>query len=377
MAKPLVSLFLPTLLMGGAEKVLVELANGLSREGWTVDMLVMSRTGPLIDKLDKMVNLVNLDSSSYRQGILALSRYYECRRPTLILTSMYSTGLAAISARVLSRHRPKIILGAHSSLVKEIENAANLKDKYLLKPLSKILFPHADAIIAVSRGVASEFDQLINHRKTRLTVIYNPVIPLDFIKLKEVPVSHPWLVHESFRQYKVLITVGRLVSSKGYEVLLKAFSLVRKVHDCRLIIIGDGPLREALDIQSRTLGIDDYVDFLGWQSNPYPFLAKADLFLLASRWEGFANVIVEALACGCQVVATNCQYGPEEILEGDRYGRLAEVNNSVDIANKIIQVLNEPVTRHNKDNRMARGRKFSVQASVQHYDAFFSELLMS
>ena len=378
MQKPLLSIFLPALLIGGAEKVLIELANNLSAKEWRIHVVVMSGAGPMAGNLNAAVELVDLSCDSYKQAIVALARYYKTRRPSVILTSMYATGLAAIAASFIARHKPKIIVGAHNSLQAKVSRADNLKDKWLLMPLCRILFPFADGFVAVSKGVAQELEALLGIPRKRIRAIYNPVINEDLPKLAAEPLFHPWFMDIETRQHKTLVSVGRLVEQKGYDILLQTLLLVRDKLDVRLVIIGGGPLFSELENTAQKLGISDAVDFVGMQKNPFKFVARADLFVLSSRWEGLANVLIEALGCGCPVVSTNCRYGPEEILEGERYGALAAVDDPIDLAAKIISSLqSSPSQAGEKAARVRRALDFTVEVAAKQYADYFSEILTS
>lgn len=374
--KPLISFLLPTLLIGGAEKTLVDLSNGLSASNWHIQLLVMTNKGPLVDDVSSDVEIINLDCSSYRKAALALVKYYNEYKPTTILTSLYATGLVAIVSQTIASHKPKIIIGGHNSLLAKSTRPDNWKDKFFLLPLCKILFPRAEGVIAVSRGVALEIQTLIKLPPERIHIIYNPVVTQKLLRKKKETVSHPWLVAPSQRDFKTLISVGRLVEQKGFDILLEALFRAKESINCRLIIVGGGPLQEDLIYKANILKIKEFVDFVGWQENPYKYIARADLFVLSSRWEGLANVIIEALACGCPVVSTNCKYGPEEILEGGKYGTLAKVNNPCDIASKILEVFTEPnYYLSGRKKRMAHAFNFTVEAAVEQYKNYFEKIM--
>lgn len=376
MQKPLVSIFLPTLLIGGAEKALVELANNLAEKGWRIHVVVMSNVGPLAENLSAAVELVNLKCNSFRQAILALARYYKSDKPSIVLSSLYATGLAAIAARYIASYKPQIIVGAHNSLKAKVARPDNAKDKFLLMPLCRIFFPLANGFIAVSKGLAHELEEIFRIPSNKIHAIYNPVFNESLSRLAVEPVTHPWLDSTVSQQNKTLISVGRLVEQKGYDVLLQALQLTRKSLDCRLIIVGGGPQLSDLENKARELGISDAVDFIGWQTNPYKFVARADLFVLSSRWEGLGNVLIEALACGCPVVSTNCRYGPEEILDCGKYGMLTNVDDPVDLSEKIISSLMSPSLQgENKAALIRRAHDFTVEASARQYAAYFSEVL--
>lgn len=375
MQKPIIAIFVPTMLIGGAEKSLLKLANGLASRGWTIQLLLMSKVGPLLEEVASEVEVVDLGCSSFREAVLVLSRYYRDRRPEVILTSLYATGLAAIAARMLSGHKPKVIVGAHNSLRAKAAHPDNMKDRFLLMPLCRLLFPKADGFIAVSTGLAEELEQLLGLPGDRICTIYNPVVTPELTAMAEEAISHPWLDQPRQGQFKTLVSVGRLVEQKGFDVLLKALSIARETMECRLILVGGGPLQAQLQAQAERLGLQNVVDMVGWEENPFKFVARADLFVLSSRWEGLANVVIEALACGCPVVATNCDYGPEEILGGGKYGELAEVDNPEHLASKILKALRADERNVASDaTRRSRSLDFTVEASVQHYAQYFSSL---
>jgi len=375
MRNSLIAILIPSLMIGGAEKSLVKLANGLAALGWRIHLLVLSKQGPLIGDVEPNVEIVDLQSDSYRSAVVTLARYYRDRRPDIVLTSLYATGLASIAAKMISRHKPKVIVGAHNSLRAKAAYPDNVKDKFLLIPLCRLLFPRADGLIAVSSGLALELEQLLKLKKSRIRTIYNPVVTPELAASARCEVSHPWLDADRSGDFKTLISVGRLVEQKGYDVLLEALSIVRKSMDCRLIIVGGGPLQGELQALADSLGLHDFVDLVGWEDNPFRYVARSDLFVLSSRWEGLANVVIEALACGCPVVATDCNYGPEEILEGGKYGGLAAVDSPVDLASKILIALRSDASSPSGDSaRISRSLDFTVEAAVDHYSRYFSEL---
>lgn len=375
MQKPIVAIFVPTLMIGGAEKSLVKLANGLSTRGWTIHLLLMSKVGPLVDEVGADVEIVDLGCASYRQAVFVLARYYREHRPAVILTSLYATGLAAIAARMLSSQKPKVIIGAHNSLRAKASRPDNVKDRFLLMPLCRLLFPKADGFIPVSTGLALELERLLGLPKGRICTIYNPVVTPELVARAGETVSHPWLDQPRQGQFRTIVSVGRLVEQKGFDVLLEALAIARKSMDCRLIIVGGGPLQADLQAQAQRLGLQDVVDLVSWQENPFKFVARADLFVLSSRWEGLANVLIEALACGCPVVATNCNYGPDEILEGGKHGALAAVDDPDDLASKILGALRVDTRQASGDvARKSRSLDFTVEAAVEQYSRYFSEL---
>jgi len=370
--RPKVALLLPSYMMGGAERVFVELANEFY-PALRPAVVTMSAEGPLSAELRPGVSQVVLDCRTYRAFIGKLAQFFDSHRPDVVLTSVYATGIAAIVARMVSRHKPRIIVGAHNALSSKIKRPDNRKDRFLLYPLAKWLFPKADAIVCVSSGVRDELQRLLRLSERRLHVIYNPVVSARSRALATSPVEHPWL--ENGQHHQVIVAVGRLVPQKGFDILLRAFALVLRELPSRLLLIGDGPERQALQRIVAELHLASAVEFLGYEPNPHRYLARADLFVMSSRWEGLGNTLIEALACGCPVVSTDCISGPREILENGQYGTLVPVDDPGSLADAIIQNLREPSSRVTSADRRARAQCFSVDRAVTEYSRLIARLM--
>jgi glycosyltransferase involved in cell wall biosynthesis len=199
-----------------------------------------------------------------------------------------------------------------------------------------MFYPWADGIIAVSQGVADDLGQITRLSSDRIQVIYNPIVLPELFTLAQEPVEHPWFKPG---EPPVILGVGRLHPQKDFPTLIRAFAEVRKVQQARLMILGDGPERQALTTLVSELGLIEDVAFPGFVQNPYAYMSKAAVFVLSSAWEGLGNVLVEAMAIGTPVVSTNCESGPGEILDGGKYGRLVPVGDSRAIAQAITSVL--------------------------------------
>jgi glycosyltransferase involved in cell wall biosynthesis len=226
----------------------------------------------------------------------------------------------------------------------------------------------ADAIVAVSRGVARELDDICRLDAGAARVIYNGVVDERFAARAREPVVHPWFDGRS----KVLIAVGRMVAQKDHATLIRAFARVAARRDLRLVILGDGPLRGELSSLAAALGVADRVDMPGFVDNPLPLISRAAALALASRFEGFGNVLVEALACGVQAVSADCPYGPSEILESGRFGRLAPVGDPEALAEAMRLALDAPI---DADLLRSRAAAFSTQACASAYLSLFAELV--
>jgi glycosyltransferase involved in cell wall biosynthesis len=201
----------------------------------------------------------------------------------------------------------------------------------------KRLYPFADHIVAVSQGVKRELLALSSINESKVSVIYNPVITEETFELINSSVEHPWFTPGRF----VAVAVGRLARAKNYPLMLRAVSEARKHINLHLIILGDGDLKPRLMEEACSLGISEYVDFHGFVSNPLAFVAKANVFLMSSSWEGLGNVLIEAMAASTPIISTDCESGPREVLENGKWGLLVPPDDVESFANAIVKIANQ------------------------------------
>jgi glycosyltransferase involved in cell wall biosynthesis len=226
------------------------------------------------------------------------------------------------------------------------------------------LYPKADRIVAVSQGVADDLISLLNLPHEKVTVIYNPIVTPELFEQAKQPVSCSWFEQN---RLPVILAVGRLTKAKDYPTLFRAFSLVRQVRPAKLLVLGEGEERSNLERLAIELGIQNDVSMSGFVDNPFAFMAKASVFVLSSAWEGLPTVLIEALSCGCPVVATDCRSGPREILDNGRYGRLVPVGDHEALAKAILETLDNPDFPADRQTRLQRAMEFSVDAAVDKY----------
>jgi len=241
-----------------------------------------------------------------------------------------------------------------------LEGAERLRDRWRL-PLLRWLYPQADAIVAISHGVADDLVTRVGVRRDRITVIHNPVDIAGAGALAAEPLDHPWFAPG---EPPVVLAAGRLVAQKDFFTMLDAFARVRARRPVRLVVLGDGPLRAALRTRAETLGVAADAAFPGFAANPFRFMARAGVFALSSRWEGFGVVLVEALACGCPVVSTDCPSGPAEILEHGRWGALVPVGDPARLAEALAAALDDP---EDADARRRRAADFAPERALPAY----------
>lgn len=337
MAKALLSIFLPALGGGGAERVSTILANTLAEMGHSVDLVLAEAKGPHLESVDSTVNVIDLRAGRVMSSIPALVKYLRSRQPQALLATLDHACVAALIATRLSGCDIRVVLRLANVLSTSIAQSRVIRSRFVLSPLIKLLYRRADKVIAVSHGVATDAMRFAAIPPERLVVINNPV-PTDQIqRLTRESVELPWIFDPN---EPVVLAVGRLSPQKDFLTLIRAFARVRATrNDARLVILGEGEQREEIERLVAELGLKPHVSLPGFVKNPYAYMARAAVFVLSSRWEGFPNVLVEAMAVGVPVVATDCMAGPAEILENGRYGQLVPVGDVDAMAAAIIREL--------------------------------------
>lgn len=330
-----VAIFIRSLYGGGAERVMLNLANDFADRGFHVDMVLPRAEGEYLRKLSPKVSLVDLKCPRVWTSLSPLVRYLKAKRPKSVLAALHYPCELAILAKLISRVPSKIVVSERNTLSVEANSTKQLSVR--LTPLaSKLLYPLADEIVAVSQGVAKDLSEITKISISEINVIYNPVLPSRFSDEINQPVTHPWFQEASPR---IILGVGRLHPQKDFTTLIKAFAILKKSVDARLVILGTGPEEAKLKTLAHQLGVQEYVDLPGFVENPYAYMARASVFVLSSIYEGLANVLIEALASGTRVVSTDCKSGPSEILKGGKYGFLTPVDDPDSMSQAILQAL--------------------------------------
>jgi glycosyltransferase involved in cell wall biosynthesis len=319
----------------------------------------MLAQGELLEEARLSFPVVDLDSARFRNVPFALSRYLRQRRPDALLAAMWPlTVIAPISQR-LSRHRCKVVVSEHGILSAQYRDWG-LGHRILLRLSTALGYRLVDRRVGVSDGVASDMAMLSRMRKDQFDVVHNPVPPRPDPKPIEIDVAERlWAAPRGSR----VLTVGKMKDVKNHPLLLRAFARIDRP-EARLMFVGDGAGRDLLRSLARDLGVADRVIFAGFHHDPTTFYKTADLFVLSSNYEGFGNVIVEALACGTPVVSTDCPSGPAEILDNGRFGRLTPVGDAEALASAMRAALDAPVDRNALRLRAA---DFSPEYAAREY----------
>lgn len=397
-----IALFLRSLGGGGVQRSMLSLAGALASRGHRVEVVACRAEGAFRDRLPPGTELVALREAGMLGGRLAalradpggvaqlllpvlaplvvswqihylpdLARYLERHRPDVIVTGGTYLALVALWARRLARVGTAVLVTERGNLSHHLfYGGKRWKWRYrFVLPLLRRSLPGADGFVAVSNGVADNLAALVGIPRSRITTIYNPVVTPEIVTLARAPVDHPWLVPGG---PPVVLSVGRLVDQKDFATLLRAFARVRAEREVRLIILGEGKRREALASLAEGLGIAASVDLPGFVENPFAYMARAAVFVLSSAYEGLPGVLIQALACGCPVVSTDCPDGPSEVLLGGAYGPLVAVGDAAAMAAAISRVLDAPP---DPESLRQRAEAFSSERSTDGYLRVLGDLL--
>lgn len=340
----------------------VDMAKFWLEQGFEVEFVLLKKHGELLPLLPDGVNVVDLGVSRYRSALYPLIRYLKSAKPEVLLAAMWPITIIAIIAKWLSRQKIRVIVSDHNTLSNSYADRGVLH-RLFLRLSMKMVYPFADVRIAVSNGVAADLSCLSGLKESNFTVIYNPAAKQNFANY------HGERPKELICEAKILLSVGKLKYQKNHELLIEAFSKIPQHINAQLCILGEGELRPQLENLVRTRHLEGRVLMPGFCTHPSAYYDAADLFVLSSRYEGFGNVIVEALECGIPVVSTNCPSGPSEILCNGKYGRLVP-NGDVDaLASAMISALQDT---HDHNALKLRAMDFSVdKISKEYLNAMF------
>ena len=363
MAAPMnsrIALFFPNLTAGGVQRSMLLLAEGFLQNGFQVDLVVGQAKGPFLTQVPAGVRLIDLRVRHMRAALPGLVHYLRNSSPAALLSSQTHANILAVAARCLANRKMRLVLCEHNDMASVVRAPGAGSNR--LRPLfARVFYPLADGVVAVSVGTADSLSAMTGLPRQSIRVFYNPLIPPDLETRKQAPCSHPWL---AAGQPPVLLAVGRLAPQKDFPCLLRAFSIMRKRQEIRLLILGEGPERPSLESLVNELGLQTNVDMPGFVENVFACMARASIFVLSSAWEGFGNVLVEAMACGVPVVATNCPSGPAEILEGGRHGRLVPVGDPIALAEALQATL---ASAPGIESARERANQFTIERAVQDY----------
>lgn len=359
-AQQRVALFMPTLGGGGAERVMLTLARGFSVRGLAVDLVVSDARGELRDAIPEDVRLVDLDAHWHLDNVAPLARYLRAVQPDALLSALTEANCLAIRARAQAGLHAPIAVTEHSTL--SLAAACPTEAGAARLPgLIRTHYPEAQAVVAVSSGVADDLAATAGLPRSRIDVIYNPVMADEVLARSRQPLRHPWFAAQ---EPPVVLAVGRLAPPKDFPTLVRAFARLRQKRPARLMILGEGAQRARLQQLVQDLGVSADVSLPGFVENPYRYMRRADVVVLSSRWEGLPTVLIEALACEARIVSTDCPSGPAEILEDGRWGTLVPVGDDRRLAAAMGRALH---ARSRPKRAFVRAGFFSARRAIEAY----------
>lgn len=364
--------------IGGGAIVLLNLLEPLAEAGFDIGVIYFQdEARRLIPSMFRAYALrKNVGAAKYyaqyARVLIGMANILRQERPDVILCNSYQPFWICLGARKISGSRAALVTGEQNNLTSMFEGA---KWGRLRSYLTRRLDPRADRIIVPCSALYTHLVTDFSVEAEKIVTIPNPVVLERIQELSGHAVEHPWF---SQHDRPVILSVGVLDKQKDQGTLLRAFAIVRRNMPARCVLLGDGPLRGKLENEAKALGVADDVAFLGFQENPFKFMARADVFVLSSQYEGFGMVLVEAMACGCPVVSTRCPYGPEEIVARsgeEAAGLLVPVNHPDALAESVVRVLEDATLRRRlSENGKRRAQDFSARAIATRYAEVLASL---
>jgi glycosyltransferase involved in cell wall biosynthesis len=354
-----IAFFLPSLNGGGAERIILNLMQGITARGLPVDLVLAAAKGPLLDQLPSSVRLVDLHAARVLRSVGPLAGYLRRERPRALVSSMNYANLVALWAAKLAGQGTPVVVTVHTTPSHSKPQVSGPTAR-LWPPLLRTFYPWAASVVAVSRGAADDLARWSGLPRSRVEVVYNPVITSTGLAAARHRPDHPWF-HPG--QPPVILGVGRLTEQKDFPTLVRAFAEVRRRRPARLMILGEGEDRPALTGLAAELGVAEDVTLPGFRDNALAYMASSALFVLSSAWEGLPTVLIEALAVGTPVVSTDCPSGPREILQDGRLGILVPVGDARALAAAMLETMERPETAIPEDALTP----FTREAAVDHY----------
>ncbi|MBK1642287.1 glycosyl transferase [Chromatium okenii] len=345
----------------GVDRAAAHLIPALAGRGYQVDVLKVRQHGPYLrEPLPPRVRVIDLGVSHTYASVPALVRYLRRERPVVLLSDKDRVNRTALLARTLARVPTRLVFSSGTTISIDLATRGAV-ERWMQRASMGRLYPLADQVIVTSAGVADDMAHYTGLARERIRVVPSPVIPAELFTTTLPRPPHPWLGQPD---WPLILSAGELCHRKGFDTLLDAFARLRAQRQCRLMIVGRGAARERLLAQAAALGVAAEVVLPGFVAELYAYMAHADVFAFASRWEGLGFVLIEALAVGTPVVSTDCPSGPREILADGRYGRLVPVNDAPALADALLATLAQPLP---KQELQLAARPYDIEISTTAY----------
>jgi glycosyltransferase involved in cell wall biosynthesis len=352
------------------------LVRGFKELGVNCNLVVLDASPEELARYpDIPITTLNVKRTAF--SLLATVRYLREHQPDVLLPMPWYFNIVAVWARYLAGVPTKVILGEHNiiSLEASIEHRDKLHLRFL-PVLMRYVYPHSDGLIGVSQDTITDLVETLKiAANVPMRVVLNPINRDRVQQLAQEAIDHPWFQSQAI---PVIVTAARLAKQKQLDGLLHAFAQVVKETPARLLILGDGPLRAELESLSQALGIADSVWMPGYDTNPYRYMAKADVFVLASAWEGCPIALQEAMACGVAVLVTDAPGGMKDIIEDGKSGLMVPTGKPEALAEGILKILMQPeLKQYYREQAKQRSRDFDYPNTSQQYLDFYHTVLSS
>lgn len=351
--------FVPSLEGGGAERVCLDVANEMSTRGLDVEIVTAGRAGVRMHEAARGVRVTELKARGVMASLPRLIGAIRASRPDALVSVMDHANVAAWLAVRLARCPARTVFTTHADFVHAFEELPRPLRR-LVVALYATIYPRVDGRVAVSRGVATSTAAALGIPPSLVSVIHNPIATR---RVRALAAVEPCPIPQNPGVARIL-AIGRLAPEKDFETLLRAVAVASSCEKVELVILGDGKERARLEGLVRSLGLEGRVQMPGFQINPYVWLRCARVFVSSSRWEGFGLAILEAMALGVPVVATDCPSGPSEILGAGAWGRLVPVGDVGALADGILSAIRNPGPVEDARRRAA---EFDVAAVTDRY----------
>lgn len=361
---------IPDLNTGGAERVLVNILRNIDRKRFRPILVLFKKQGPLLASLPLDVRVYSLKELEGKHWygwqwlnlLLQLRRLLKDLAPHAVFSFMWYPNAVALMACMSIRLNFKLIISERTSTSTYEGTFLNL----LRTGILRLLYPKADLIIAPSKKLAADLVAISRISRDKVVTIHNPVDVQSIHEKAREELSHEWFL----KNKNIITAIGRLGSEKGFEHLIKAAALLKRSSiDCKLVIVGEGNERKNLEHLISELRLQDTVQLVGFQQNPYKFLSRSTVFVLSSLYEGFPNVLLEALSLGIPSVATRCPTGPDEIVTDGVNGILVPTADSQALADGIKRIMLDAALRKKfSEAGKTRAEDFHVQNIVKQFE---------
>ncbi|MFP5305137.1 MAG: glycosyltransferase [Gammaproteobacteria bacterium] len=356
-----IAIFMSTSGHSGVDRAMKHLIPALARRGYAVDLLKVRGHGPSLDEVPAGVRVIDTGASTTYLALFALVRYLRRERPAVLLADKDKVNRTALLARWLAGARDtRLVLSSGTTISIDLQHRGAF-ERWLQRTSMGRLYRHADQVIVTCADVADDMAAYTGLARAHIRPVESPVVPASLFEARPPPPDHPWFAPG---EPPVIVGVGELSPRKDFETLIRAFARLRAERNCRLVIVGKGRQLDALRALASTLGVAAEVDFPGFRSDVYAFVAHAAAFAMTSRWEGLGFVLIEALACGTPCTATRCPSGPREILQDGRYGPLVPIGDDAALAAALAQLLERPLPR---ETLQQAARPYEIEAATDAY----------